>query len=219
MLPETLPATVGAYVAVKEILPPAFTVAGKVKPLRLNPAPEAVACEIVKLVLPELESVIVSELLLFTSTLPKLRLLGLAPSCPCTPVPLNPIVIGESEALLVKATLPLKLPADVGTKVTANEVLAPAFRVTGKLKPAKLNPLPEALACEIVRLAPPEFESVMVCELLPFTETLPKLKFAGLAASWPCIPVPVSDTDSGEFEALLVTDKVALAPPADLGAN
>jgi len=43
MLPEAGPAAVGAKVAVKVALEPAFKVSGKLKPLRLNPAPDAVA--------------------------------------------------------------------------------------------------------------------------------------------------------------------------------
>lgn len=59
ILPEALPAVVGANAAVKEMLPPAFTVAGTFKPLRLNPAPEAVAWEMVTLALPAFDRVTV----------------------------------------------------------------------------------------------------------------------------------------------------------------
>jgi hypothetical protein len=51
-------------------------VAGKVKPLRLNPEPVVLAAEIVTLVAPELVRVSVREPLLPVVTLPKPRLVG-----------------------------------------------------------------------------------------------------------------------------------------------
>ncbi len=52
MLPETLPLTVGAKVAVKLVLWPAVRVTGSESPLVLNPAPVTVACETVTLPVP-----------------------------------------------------------------------------------------------------------------------------------------------------------------------
>ena len=43
MLPEARPAAVGTKVAIKDVLAPAFKVNGKLKPVRLNPGPDAVA--------------------------------------------------------------------------------------------------------------------------------------------------------------------------------
>ena len=122
--------------------------------------------------------------------------------------------------MLVIAMLPDELPAVVGANVTVKDVFAPAFRVAGKASPLRLNPAPEAVAWEIVKLAVPEFESVMVCALFPPTRTFPKLTFVALALS--CIgavPVPVSDTMNGELDTLLVTDAVAVTFPAACGAN
>ncbi len=51
-LPEKLPVTVGAKVAVKLVLWPAVRVRGSESPLMLNPAPVAVACETVTLPVP-----------------------------------------------------------------------------------------------------------------------------------------------------------------------
>lgn len=50
------------------------------------------------------------------------------------------------EALLVITMPPDELPAVAGAKVTVNVVFAPAFKVSGKLKPLRLNPAPEAVA-------------------------------------------------------------------------
>src|SRR5260370_42403157 len=59
--------------------------------------------------------------------------------------------------LEVMLTLPLAAPLVVGEKSTVNEVLWPAFNVKGKVSPLRLNPVPLAVAAEIVRLDPPEF--------------------------------------------------------------
>jgi len=55
--PLTGPLAVGLKVTVNEVLCPAGNVKGKVSPLRLNPAPLALAAEIVRLVPPVLVSV------------------------------------------------------------------------------------------------------------------------------------------------------------------
>ena len=56
--------------------------------------------------------------------------------------------------------LPLAAPLAVGEKSTVNDVLWPAVRVNGKDSPLKLNPVPLAVADEIVRLVPPVLVSV-----------------------------------------------------------
>ena len=55
----------------------------------------------------------------------------------------------------VMLTLPLDAPLAVGAKRTVNDVLCPAFSVTGNVRPLMLNPVPLAEAAEIVRLVPP----------------------------------------------------------------
>ncbi len=59
------------------------------------------------------------------------------------------------EPLEVMLTLPLAAPLVVGEKSTVKEVLWPAVNVKGKDRPLRLNPLPLALAAEIVRFDPP----------------------------------------------------------------
>jgi hypothetical protein len=66
----------------------------------------------------------------------------------------------ESEPVEVMLTLPLAAPLAIGEKSTVNDVLWPAVSVKGKDRPLKLNPLPLAVAAEIVRLDPPELVSV-----------------------------------------------------------
>lgn len=155
------------------------------------------------------------------ATSPKVTLVGLELNIGVGVVPKPPseIVKDGSDALLAIWILPEALPAIVGANATAKEMLPPAFTVVGPFKPLRLNPAPEAVAREMVTLALPGFERVTVCEVLPLTATLPNAIVPGLAANCPCVPAPVNDTETGEFEASLVTDKLPLAVPADFGAN
>jgi hypothetical protein len=73
------------------------------------------------------------------------------------------------EPVEVMLTLPLAAPLVVGDKSTVNEVLWPAVSVNGKDKPLKLNPVPLAVAAEIVRLDPPVLVSVSGKLVLPPT--------------------------------------------------
>ena len=68
----------------------------------------------VALAVPELVRVTTCDPLPPTKTFPKLKLDGLAVSCPCTPVPLKTIVAGDPGALLVIEMLPVALPPDAG---------------------------------------------------------------------------------------------------------
>jgi len=73
-------------------------------------------------------------------TLPKLRLVGLAPSVPgVTPVPDRGIVSVGFEAFDVMVTLPLTLPADDGANETLKVALCPVVSVTGVVIPLKLK--------------------------------------------------------------------------------
>ena len=64
------------------------------------------------------------------------------------------------EPFEVMLTLPQAAPLVVGEKSTVNDVLWPPVNVKGKDRPLKLNPLPLAVAAEIVRLDPPELVRV-----------------------------------------------------------
>jgi hypothetical protein len=66
------------------------------------------------------------------------------------------------EALEVTVTVPVKLLAEVGVKVTVNEVLCPGVNVSGGVIPEILNPVPAAATAEIVALVPPVFVTVSV---------------------------------------------------------
>jgi hypothetical protein len=85
----------------------------------------------------------------------------------------------------VRETLPLTFPAEVGENLAVNDVLCPAPSVKGVDIPLTLKPPPDAVACEIVRLAVPELVKVTVWDPLLPTFTDPKFTLEGLAPSCP----------------------------------
>ena len=88
-------------------------------------------------------------------------MVGFAVSVPCvTPVPESEMFKLGFEPLEAMLTLPLATPLAVGEKSTVNDVLWPAVNVKGKASPLKLNPVPLAVADEIVRLVAPVLVSV-----------------------------------------------------------
>src|SRR2546426_11893867 len=117
-------------------------------PLALKPAPVTVTQEMVSLESTLLVSRTVISLPPPTFTLPKLRLVGLAPSknVAATPVPLRARVRGEPGASLTKEIEPLTLPAVVGAKAALNVVLPPAAIETGTVRPEMVKPAPDAVA-------------------------------------------------------------------------
>lgn len=134
-------------------------------------------------------------------------------------MPLKPITSVEFEALLVIDTLPDAAPVAVGLKVAVNVVFAPAFTVCGVLRPLMVNPVPETDPFDMVTATLPLLVSVISCAPLLPTNTLPKATGEGLAANWPCTPVPVSGIATGEPGALLVIERVPDALPAACGVN
>jgi hypothetical protein len=122
------------------------------------------------------------------------------------------------EPFEVMLTLPLAAPLVVGEKSTLNDVLWPAVKVKGKDRPLKLNPLPLAVAAEIVRLEPPVLVSVLDKLVLLPTWTLPKARLVGLAVSVPCVtPVPDSAMLKLGFEAFEAMLTLPLAAPLVVG--
>jgi len=66
------------------------------------------------------------------------------------------------DAFDVTVAVPGNEPADVGAKVTVNDMLCPAVNVTGGAIPEMLNPVPDSAIAEIVALVPPVLVSVSV---------------------------------------------------------
>jgi hypothetical protein len=93
----------------------------------------------------------------------KFRLVGDAVRVACvTAVPLKGIDKLGFEAFDVTVMVPLNMPADVGVNFTVNDVLCPGVNVTGGVIPETLNPVPAAVAADIVALVPPVFVTVSV---------------------------------------------------------
>jgi hypothetical protein len=136
-------------------------VSGKVIPLKLNPVPLAVICEMVTAVPPEFVSFSARVDVLPVVTLPKLRLVGLAAIWPgLAPVPDSGTLREGLDAFDVIARFPLTALPDVGAKMTLKLTLCPTPKFIGKLRPLALNPAPVKLTPEIVTLEPPELVSV-----------------------------------------------------------
>ena len=121
--------------------------------------------------------------------------------------------------MLVMETLPLMLPVAGGANCALKVVFCPAARVSGRDKPLMVNPVPEALAAEMVTLAVPELLNVMGCVPLLPTSTFPKLKLEGLGVSVPCTPVPLKAIAAGDPGALLLMEMLPDALPVDAGKN
>jgi hypothetical protein len=98
-------------------------------------------------------------LLLPTATLPNDTPVVLAFSdiVLATPVPESGIDDGDPGALLTSETDPEAVPVPVGPNATVKVVPAPAAIVEGRLRPLMLNPVPDTVACEIVKVALPLF--------------------------------------------------------------
>ena len=117
-LPLKVPLPLGLKCTVNDVLAPAFNVKGKVSPLKLNPAPLALAAEIVRLDPPVLVSVSDELALLPTCTLPNETLVGVGVKVPgVTPVPDKAMSTDVVDPLTVSDRLPLLAPATVGAKL------------------------------------------------------------------------------------------------------
>ncbi len=126
-----------------------------------------------------------------------------------TPVPERGIVSEEFEALLVMTKLPVADPADFGANVTVKVVLWLADKVSGKVGPLRLNPVPDMEAWEILTLLGPGLVTVIFCVLLAPTVTFPKFRLVGLAERVEL------DCEDDETDGLLyVMSSIARSMPA-----
>ena len=84
-----------------------------------------------------------------------------------------------------------------------------------------MNPVPTVVTPEIVTFELPLFVSVALSDLLAPTFTFPKPKLVGLALTSEvgATAVPVRETITGEFGALLARETEPVAAPAAVGAN
>jgi hypothetical protein len=142
----------------------------------------------------------------FTVTLPKVRVDALKVSCGLAwgfkvadPVPLKltNVVAPLAESLLT-VICPLTAPADTGLNWTCKVTDCDGFSVAGKLPPTSVNPAPVMAAELIVSGDVPVDVSTNDCVDELFTVTLPKLKLVALAVSCEAVawdaPLPCIDT-------------------------
>src|SRR5713101_5763229 len=135
------------------------------------------------------------------------------------PLPVRDCWADELEALLVKAALADAAPLDWGAKLTVNEMLLPAARVTGRESPLTVNSDVLMLAPVIVMLEPPAVRDADKFLLCP-TVTLPKFNVAGLTDNWPeTVVVPAMEMVSVGFAASEITEIDPVALPPEVGAN
>jgi hypothetical protein len=149
---------------------------------------------------------------------------------PATPVPVKETVSGELAALLGIERDALRVPAAEGVNTTCTTHDAPAASVAGQpaATPKSLAAAPEKLAPLRVIAAAPVFVTVTdraveatptVAEGNVSADGEPDTLEEGGGTTLPATPVPVKETVSGEFAALLAIKRDALRVPAAVGVN
>ena len=148
-----------------------------------------------------------------------MKLAGETLKAGCVPVPLNAIVRGEFEALLVTVTAPVTLPAADGANVAVSVTVCDGFSVAGVVNPVTENPVPVAATLVMFTAALPELVKTMFCGALVPTATVPKLTLAGFADNCPVavLAEPLRAMLSEESEALLLTVTEPVSLPAVAG--
>lgn len=187
----------------------------------MKPAPVALTAEMVALVLPLLVRVMVCWPLLPTETFPNDKLPGLAVNVELveTPLPTSATVCGEAGALSVNVMLPLAAPAAVGANCTLNDSDWPPVSVVGSVSPLMPKPFPVTVATLMTISVVPVLVSCTVLVLVWPTTTLLNVSAEGAIVKPACVPVPVSEIVSGEFEASLITVRLPVTAPPAVGAN
>lgn len=218
-LPVTAPAVVGANLTFPTAVVPGVSVSGRIKPETLKPDPVAVSAVTCRSAVPLFRRVNCCVPDDPVVTLPNDMLVGVIASCGAgaTPVPVNDTGAAAVPELLVKATLPVKLPPVVGANRTEPATVPPGAIVSGNVKPETENPVPEAVTAETFRVAVPVFLSVSACVAEEPVFTLPNAMLVGVTERTGCTPVP--DKVAETLGASLVTVMLPLAVPAVVGAK
>jgi hypothetical protein len=195
-VPERPPAAVGVKVIEIVQAVPTATLAPQL--LVSAKSPDAAIELSVSVAVPELESVTACAALVVPVVCDaKVRLaeemaaVGVAAS----PAPLNATICGELLALSVIVSVPVRLPAAVGVKVT--EMVQPALAATLVPQLFVWAKSPEAAIDVMVSAAVPELVSVTVCAALvePFVcEVNVRLVDESVAVGVAATPVPLSIT-------------------------
>jgi hypothetical protein len=165
MLPVDEPVMVGVKTVENEMLWPAATVAGKVIPLEEKVEPVIESWEIVTLEFPVLERVMgwIEELPTAVLANDKLEELGTSWYVfGAAPVPKSATLDDEFGALLRNVKFPELVEAVVGAKLSVNDEEAPGAIVSGRARPLSVKPEPVIDTWVMLKLAEPEFWTVIV---------------------------------------------------------
>lgn len=164
-----------------------FNVAGRLPPIRVKPSPVIAAELTITGTVPVEVKVRACVVVLFTVTLPKLRLPALTANCglaAAVPIPLNATTTAFStEESLLMASCPLANPVVVGWKRTCTVNDCDGFSVAGSESPSRVKPAPAIAAEFTVTGAVPVELNVSACVVSVFTVTSPKLRLPALTIS------------------------------------
>lgn len=210
-VPLCAPMEVGTKVTLAVQVAPAARVLPQVVETEYWPVP--VTDETLRVVLPVLESVTdCDEELDPTFTLPNASAVVLTEAEVCSPVPDNDTAL--LPALVLKVSVPLCAPFEVGEKTTLAVQLPPAARLLAQFVETEYCPEPVTDVRVIVVL--PVLESVTDCtaELEP-TVILPNASVPTFVVSVVCSPVPVRETVS--LPALVANVSVPVCVPIAVG--
>lgn len=126
-------------------------------------------------------------------TVPKLTETGLTLNCGCAAntVPLKATGVDVAPSELPSVIVPFAVPAVVPLNQTRKLTLCPGDRIVARFKLEEENSPFEKLTCEIVMLAVPVFFKIALCDVLPPSATLPKLRLEGVTLNAEfCVPPP-----------------------------
>src|SRR6266478_3608718 len=148
----------------------------------------------------------------------KLSAAGVAFRTLAPPVPVSDTVCGLPEALSVMVRVPVRVPVAVGVKVTLTVQLVLTARLVPQLLLCAKSPLAVMLAT--LAAAVPVFDTVTGCDaLLPPSTCAAKVSVLVDTAMTGAVPVPVSETVCGLFEALSVIVSAPVREPLAVGVK
>jgi hypothetical protein len=131
------------------------------------------------------------------------------------------VIVGVSGSLLVMLILPESVPVVVGENVTVKVALPAGAIVLGVVIPETPNGPALTEIREMVRLAPPALVILSVPLEVDPTVAVPKFKLVELTpiCCGTGVAVPESATCSEEIPVSVVTVRVPVTLPEELGSN
>lgn len=134
------------------------------------------------------------------------------------PVPLSAMAAGDPGTFVLREMLPATFPAAEGANTALNAMLPFGANVCGA-KPVTLKPVPVTLSDETTRFAVPVFFTVIVCELLVPSITLPKLTLDGVIDMAGLAPVPLRAIAVDDGVKFVETEMLPETFPGVVGAK